>query len=422
MASIGKDPNGRKRILFVAEDGSRKTIRLGKASMKQANAFKVKIEALLSRRFAGSLDDETARWIVGLPNDAHAKLASVGLVEPRQSKLLGPFLEGYLLGRTDVKPATLVNLGHTQRNLTDFFGADKPLRDISDGDADQWRIYLKEQGLSEATICKRCKNAKQFFRAAARHKLVSSNPFIDLKSGTQGNKTKEYFLSRKHALKILEACPNLQWRLIFALARFGGLRTPSETLRLTWHDIDWNGGKMLVHSPKTERHPGGESRLVPLFPEVRALLLEAFGQARPGDEYVITLYRDKSVNLRTSFKRIIKKAGLEPWPKLFQNLRSTRQTELTERWPQHVVCAWIGNSQKVAQSHYLQVLDEYFEQASEAAQNPAQYPAVSGGNEQNESTEDKEESEDLQGVTSKYTSLHELQMGPEGFEPSTNGL
>ena len=47
MATIGNDPNGRKRILFVAGDCSRRTVRLGKATMKQAEAFKVKVEALI---------------------------------------------------------------------------------------------------------------------------------------------------------------------------------------------------------------------------------------------------------------------------------------------------------------------------------------------------------------------------------------
>jgi len=39
MATIGNDPNGRKRILFVAGDGSRKTIRLGKIDRKNAERF-----------------------------------------------------------------------------------------------------------------------------------------------------------------------------------------------------------------------------------------------------------------------------------------------------------------------------------------------------------------------------------------------
>ena len=43
MASIVSDPNGYRRILFVAADGSRKTIRLGKATAKQADALGLEI-------------------------------------------------------------------------------------------------------------------------------------------------------------------------------------------------------------------------------------------------------------------------------------------------------------------------------------------------------------------------------------------
>jgi hypothetical protein len=39
-------------------------------------------------------------------------------------------------------------------------------------------------------------------------------------------------------------------------------------------------------------------------------------------------------------------------PKLFQNLRSTRETELAECWPEHVVCAWIGNSKAVGDAGF----------------------------------------------------------------------
>jgi hypothetical protein len=92
-------------------------------------------------------------------------------------------------------------------------------------------------------------------------------------------------------------------------------------------------------------------------------LLEAFNQARDKSGYVITLCRKKNTNLRTCFKRIICKAHLKPWPKLFQNLRSSRETELTEKFPLHVVCAWLGNSQLVAAKHYLQVTEDHFKNA-----------------------------------------------------------
>ena len=130
---------------------------------------------------------------------------------------------------------------------------------------------------------------------------------------------------------------------------------------------------MLVRSPKTEHHVSGKSRLVPLFPELRPYLDESFEQAEPGTEFVITRYRKLNSNLRTQLLRIIKRAGLKPWPKLFQNLRSTRQTELEESFPSHVVCAWLGNSEAVARKHYLQVTDDHFEKA---VQNAMQQPAV----------------------------------------------
>lgn len=38
-----------------------------------------------------------------------------------------------------------------------------------------------------------------------------------------------------------------------------------------------------------------------------------------------------------------------------------------ETYPAHVVCAWIGNSESVAQKHYLQITDEHFSKAVRAA-------------------------------------------------------
>ncbi len=82
---------------------------------------------------------------------------------------------------------------------------------------------------------------------------------------------------------------------------------------------------------------------------------------------MITRYRDPNANLRTQFVRIINRAGLKPWPKLFQNLRATRETELAGEHPLHVVCDWIGNSRAVAMEHYLQTTDEDFKRALDGA-------------------------------------------------------
>ena len=55
-----------------------------------------------------------------------------------------------------------------------------------------------------------------------------------------------------------------------------------------------------------------------------------------------------------------------------EQLSPHRQTELAETHPIHRVCAWLGNSPAVAQSHYLQVTDGDFEEAAhQAAQQTA---------------------------------------------------
>jgi hypothetical protein len=145
--------------------------------------------------------------------------------------------------------------------------------------------------------------------------------------------------------------------LLFALSRFGGLRCPCEHLALKWTDIDWERDRFRVDSPKTG------VRWVPIFPELRPYLEEAFELAPEGAVHVIGRYRDANANLRTQLMRIIGKAGLKPWPKLFHNLRATRETELAAQHPIHVVCAWIGHAAAIAQKHYLQVTDADFERA-----------------------------------------------------------
>ncbi len=55
---------------------------------------------------------------------------------------------------------------------------------------------------------------------------------------------------------------------------------------------------------------------------------------------------------------------MKPRPKLFQNLRASRATELAGEFPPHVAAEWLGHSTLVAQKHYWQVTDLDFERAS----------------------------------------------------------
>ncbi len=432
MASIGNDPGGRKRILFTAGDGKRKTVRLGKVSQRQAESVRGHVENLLAAALTGHApQDETSRWVAALPGLLRNRLAAAGLVaalepepEPKSKPTLGAFLADYMAKRADIKPSTRVALGQTVRYLSEHFGADKPIDTITPGDADDWRQYLVAKGLANNTVRRRSGAAKQFFKAAVRKRLLTENPFADLKAAVQGNPAREYFVTRAEAQKVLDACPDAEWRLIFALCRYGGLRCPSEVLTLTWGDIHWAENTMTAHSPKTAHHPGQGSRPVPLFPELVPHLQEVFEQAEPGTVYVITRYRHTNQNLSTKLRRILHKAGVAPWPKLYQNLRSTRQTELANEWPMHKICAWLGNSPAVALKHYLQkpTADDYRKAAGKAAQNPAQYVQELSGTERKEETADGQQGPDLPQGSELFSKVHKNRVGDTGLEPVTSCL
>ncbi len=380
MASIGNDKGGLKRVSFVAPDGRRKTIRLGKVSKRIAETAKFHIEGLLTAKLAGhSPDPETAKWLAGLEDLIYNRIFKVGLISSRSTQsrpVLGDFLDEYLLSRTDIKLQTKRNLQQCVNRLIAYFGHAKALEEIIEGDADAYKLWLKEQNLAPATISMQIKAANQFFKAALRKHYIARNPFADIKAGKQTNTDRIRFIDKETIHVVLEACPNIQWQLVFAFARYGGVRIPSEIKSLRWADVNWSRNRITITVPKKAHIDGQQTRVIPIFPELRPVLERAFEEAEEGQQYVVPLARSTG-NLGTHARRIIKNAGVEVWPKPFQNLRASRENELMQVYPAHVVLAWIGHTASVAQSHYLKVTDADFERASgQAAQNPAHSASV----------------------------------------------
>jgi len=183
--------------------------------------------------------------------------------------------------------------------------------------------------------------------------------------------------------KILDACPCQDWRTIIALTRIGGLRCPNEVLALKWEDVNWELNKFYVTSSKTEHHEGKGGRWVPLFPELKTEL-EAlfFDPASEGNEFVINRYRDASQNLRTTLEKIVKRAGLEMFPRPFDNMRMSRSNEVYRRWGAFLESEWIGHSRAVRDDHYLMITDDDYFAVSESVKQtnfPANFPAVRSG-------------------------------------------
>lgn len=372
MASLNKH-NGGWQIRFIAIGGKRRSFFPGKMPKKNAQQVKSHIEALVSAKQSGTaIPLATATWLNECAAKFRAKLHKLGLIEKpseQSSQLtLKALCEGFIEGRVDVKDSSRLVWKRCQRLLLKCFAESTPIESFTVGDAKDFRQFLLKDGKAENTTRKMCSVASQFFADAVDREIIARNPFRvkSIPRTITANRKRDHFITREIADQVLEACPNAEWRLIFALARFGGLRCPSEIMSLQWDHVLWDQGRLIVPSPKTEHHEGKEERIIPLFPELRLHLEASYDLAEAGTVQVINEDLHHS-NPGVKMKRIVEQAGIKPWPKTFHNLRATRETELAQSYPIHVVCEWIGNSAIVAMKHYLQVTDSDFEKASKGS-------------------------------------------------------
>lgn len=357
-------------IQFEDRDGVRRSLSLGRVPKRTAQATKIRVEDLVAAHLAGTTPEpDTSRWLATAGDRLVNKLAAIGLAQNRSTALLGPWIDSFLHDReADNNFARRTYLSYLApfEHLRQHLGDNKPLRSITKAEARGWRDAVAKlpgrngEPLGENTVRKYVSKVRTLINAAIADELIDRNPFEGLPASTVEVRERQYFVTREEAAQVLGACPSLEWRLIFALCRFGGLRCPSELLVLRWGDVLWDRSRFVVDSPKTGL------RVVPLFGELRPYLEQAFDQAEPGAEFVIGRTRDSSTNLRTTMMKIVRRAGLTPWPKLFQNLRATRATELADDFPSHVATAWLGHSEQIADKHYRQVTDDHFERASAA--------------------------------------------------------
>ena len=203
-------------------------------------------------------------------------------------------------------------------------------------------------------------------------------------------------------MRVIEVAPDAEMKAVIALSFWGGLRTPSEHYVLKWNAIRWDEEMMTVLSPKTEG-VGKESRETPIFPELLPNLLdlqEVSTKTGPND-YLIQKRRTQSeANLRGRMSCLCIKAGVKRSPMIFQNLRSTRQTILEQFYPRKTVCEWMGNTEDVAENHYVQEQKEFRKIAAQKTTTETVITEVTQGDSRD--TTDKKRQKVVQNPVQKF--------------------
>lgn len=344
--------NRRRKSLFLSSKYTEKDAR---------KIASVVDELVVCIETGASLDPRSFAWLSNATEDLRRRFEAAGLVEEDERLTLRELFDRYDREELeDKKETTIRNKRQAARRFFSFAAADERVEDFDRARAADYATWLSTR-LAEATRAGAIRDVRRVFNWAKDRGLVDANPFDGVVRGSFKNKTRERFVSREEFAKMLDAAASQELRVLLSLYRIGGLRK-EEALRVEWRDVNFDASRLLVHSPKTERYKGRETRTIPLFPELRRELEDLFELVEPGgSSFVITRNR---TTIRKKIEETVFRAGLQPWERLIQNLRSSRAIEIYKEFGALAESEWIGHSQRTAVDHYLHVLESDFARAT----------------------------------------------------------
>lgn len=364
MASVTNRPNGDRWVTFKAPNGKRQTIRLGKATASQADDFKQQVELLqVCHRLGSAPQAKTIEWLTLLSDDLHDKLSNCGLIERRGARTVAE-LVAWHAGRRPRKGSTqrLVNNAHA--SIQKYLGPQRKLHSIKPDDIAKFRAWLETDGkkkggpMMPTTVSGICRRCRGMFQAAVTEGWIPNNPFRLERDWTNTNPDRDVYIPRIDFEAVLEEATDDLTRLIFSLARYAGLRSPSEVFPLEWSWVNWEHNTLFVKAPKTERYETHESRIVPLAEEVLRYLRPLFDRAVEGETHIVGGLAITRTAIANRLEAACRRANIVMWPKPFVNLRASCEHDWLEEHPINVVAAWMGHSPETMLKHYNRVAKE----------------------------------------------------------------
>lgn len=173
-----KDSKGNYTVWFTLKSGKRARWTFHTEKTKDAGETNIGNLIDYSKGIETRQTRDSLRWaLVQKSKDEklYRKLVEWELIEDsgNNERTLKDLFEHFQ--KRGVKSATLLTYKDAFQNLINFFGADKPLQEITPQDASDFEHYLRTAayngaGYSKATVKKRIQRVKQFFIEARRLK------------------------------------------------------------------------------------------------------------------------------------------------------------------------------------------------------------------------------------------------------------
>ena len=372
-----------RRVGFQYES-KKINITLGKCSLAVAESLRSLVQSLEEYRNLGQAPpQELVARAETYPTRVTNQLAKGNLIPQAAATgmTVQQLCDAWMTKKRQETDATSTINNHRREcdRLVELFG-DRPVRSLKPSDAVTWIDHRSPQLASRYQFGRNYSNVRTIFQYAIKLKEISTNPFPKglVKKPVRGDVRQHEYVTPETVKQVLGILPSNTWRLIFCLARYGGLRADSEFRTLQWKDVDFEAKTFEFWSPKDKA-----TRRVPIFPELKPFMV-AERKAFPDRKNIMPMQVKKGVVINqivtknwmdSGLRRILKRADIPLWPSLWQSLRvSAINDRVRAGDPLPFLNAVFGNSEDVRRLYYDMTLESDYERATQGS--PLRFKAV----------------------------------------------
>ena len=304
MASVVKRERSRFwSACFTDRDGRQLKRSTKTTDRRQALEIALELERVEQKARQGVLTTIQLKKVL---NDVSEKVTGDTLIAPSVEAYLDDWLGGV---RARNSAATVERYQNTKRLFLAGLGAraQKPVTSVTAKDIEQFLNDRLNSGAAPKTAIVDLKTLNTAFRRAEAYGMILKNPVVAVKLPKEECSERDIF-TPEEVQKLLNAAPTLEWQTLILLGYFVGARL-RDCVQMKWDNVRPEEGVIVYDQQKT-----GKKVVVPMHYHVIEHLnhLSAFGTGGFLCPKLATKGPGGKHGLSESFKRIVRKAGIDP--------------------------------------------------------------------------------------------------------------
>jgi integrase len=192
--------------------------------------------------------------------------------------------------------------------LADLTGkAKQPVTSVTSKDVDHFLTSRLKSGAAPKTAIVDLKTLNTAFRRAEAYGTILKNPVAAVRP-PKGECSERDIFTHEEVQKLLAAAPSLEWQTLILLGYFVGARLGA-CVQMQWDNVHPEQGVVIYHQKKT-----GKKVIVPMHYHVIEHLnyMATFGTTGFLCPKLASKGSGGKHGLSEGFKRIVKKAGIDP--------------------------------------------------------------------------------------------------------------